>query len=59
MILVYFSSGGCVDDVLNNQTYHQFTSIIVITNLKGVMKNQDTKSSFFKIETIFTFRCFS
>ena len=25
MILVYFLSGGCVDDVVNNQTNHQFT----------------------------------
>ena len=30
MILVYFPSGGCVDDVVNNQTNHQFTSIIVL-----------------------------
>ena len=29
MILIYFPSGGCVDDVVNNQTIHQFTSIIV------------------------------
>ena len=29
IILVYFPSGGCVDDVVNNQTNHQFTSIIV------------------------------
>ena len=29
MILVYYPSGGCVDDVVNNQTNHQFTSIIV------------------------------
>ena len=28
MKLVYFSSGGCVDDVVNNRTNHQFTSII-------------------------------
>ena len=78
MILVYFPSGECVDDVVNNQTNHQFTSIIVehfmnsarvcwitsvrvctsvqttvgdmnTTNLKGVMKNQNIKRSFFKI----------
>ena len=30
MILVYFPSGGCVDDVVNNQTNHQITSIIVV-----------------------------
>ena len=30
MILVYFPSGRCVDDVVNNQTNHQFTSIIVV-----------------------------
>ena len=29
MLLVYFPSGGCVDHVVNNQTNHQFTSIIV------------------------------
>ena len=29
MILVYFSSGGCVDHV-NNPTNHQLTSIIVV-----------------------------
>ena len=29
MILVYFPSGGCVNDVVNNQTNNQFTSIIV------------------------------
>ena len=30
MILVYYPSGGCVDDVVNNQTNNQFTSIIVL-----------------------------
>ena len=30
MILVYFPSGGCVDDVVNNRTNHQFTSVIVV-----------------------------
>ena len=29
MILVYFPSGGCVNDVVNNQTNLQFTSIVV------------------------------
>ena len=29
MILVYFPSGGCVDDAVNNQANHQFTLIIV------------------------------
>ena len=29
MILVYFPLDGCVDDVVNNQTNHWFTSIIV------------------------------
>ena len=29
MILVYFPSGGCVDDVVNNERNHQFISIIV------------------------------
>ena len=83
MILVYFASGECVDDVVNNQINHRFTSVIVVhfmnsarvcwtirrtvfnvyvclrdintvgdtntTNLKGVLKNQDIKGSFFKI----------
>ena len=30
MILVYFPSGGCVDDIVNNRTNHQFTSAIVV-----------------------------
>ena len=30
MIMVYFPSGGCVDDVVNNRTNHQFTSTIVV-----------------------------
>ena len=30
MILVYFPSGECVNDVANNQTNHQFTSVIVV-----------------------------
>ena len=82
MILVYFASGRCVNDVVNNRTNDQFTSVIVVdfmnsarvcwtirrtifnvyvcsrdatigdintTNLKGVMKNQYIKSSFYKI----------
>ena len=27
MILPYFPSGGCVNDVVNNRTNHQFTSV--------------------------------
>ena len=30
MILVYFPSGGYVDDVVNNQAKYQFTSVTVI-----------------------------
>ena len=30
MILAYFPSGGCVDDVVNNRTNHQFISVIVV-----------------------------
>ena len=30
MILVYFPSGGCVDDVVNNRANYQFTSETVI-----------------------------
>ena len=29
LILVYFPSGECVDDVAKNKKNHQFTSIIV------------------------------
>ena len=29
MTLVYFPSGGCVDDVVNNEINHQHISIIV------------------------------
>ena len=29
LMILFFFSGGCVDDVVNNQTNHQFTSIIV------------------------------
>ena len=37
-MLVSFPSGGCVNDVVNNQTNYQFTSVIVIlfTNSAGV-----------------------
>ena len=30
MILVYSPLGGCVDDLVNNQTNHQFISVIVV-----------------------------
>ena len=30
MTLVYFPSGGCVDDAVNIQTNHQFTSFTVV-----------------------------
>ena len=30
MILVYFPSGGCVDDAVNNRANCQFTSVIVV-----------------------------
>ena len=30
MILVYFASGGCVNDVVNNRTNLQFTSVTVV-----------------------------
>ena len=36
MILVYFPSGGCVDDVINNRTNYQFTSVIAIHFMNGV-----------------------
>ena len=30
MILVYFPSGGCINDVVTNGTNHQFTLVIVV-----------------------------
>ena len=30
MILVYFPSDGCFDEVVNNRTNYQFTSVIVV-----------------------------
>ena len=30
MMLVYFPSCGCVDDVVNNRTNYQFISVIVL-----------------------------
>ena len=35
MILVYFRSGGCVDDVFNDQTNHQFTYVVVMHFMNG------------------------
>ena len=35
MKLIYLSSGGCVSDVFNNRTNHQFTSVIVIHFMNG------------------------
>ena len=83
-ILIYFASGGCVDDYVNNRINHQFTSSIVIhfmnsarvcwiikrtvfnvyvflnhswkyehNQSEDVMKHQDIKDSFFKIQAIF------
>ena len=30
MILIYFASGGCVNDIANNRINRQFTSAIVV-----------------------------
>ena len=30
MVLVYFTSGGCANDIVNNRATHQFTSAIVV-----------------------------
>ena len=35
MILVYFPSGGCVSDVINDRTNYQFISVIVIHFMNG------------------------
>ena len=35
MILFYFPSGGCVDDVFDNQTNYQFISAIAIHFMNG------------------------
>ena len=34
-MLVSYPSGGCVDDVVNNQTNYQFTSVILIHFMYG------------------------
>ena len=34
-MLVSFTSGGCVDDVVNNRTNYQFASVIVINFMNG------------------------
>ena len=34
-IPVYYASGGCVDDVVNNQANYQFVSVIVIHFMNG------------------------
>ena len=38
MILVYFPSGGCVDDVVNNRRNLQFTSVIVVHFMNSAQK---------------------
>ena len=35
MVLVYFPSGGYVDDVVNDRTNDQFTSVIVLHFMNG------------------------
>ena len=35
MILFFFPSGGCVDDVVNNRTSYKFASVIVIYFMNG------------------------
>ena len=35
MILIYFPSGGCVDDVVNNRENYKLTSVIVIHFMNG------------------------
>ena len=72
MMLVYFLSGGCVDDIVNNQTNHQFTSVILEHFMNSARVCWITKRTVFnvyscsnhikrsclKIKTIFLFRCF-
>ena len=41
MILVYFASGGCVDDVVNNRTNHQFTSVIVVHFMNNARASEE------------------
>ena len=36
MVLFYFASCGCVDDVVNNRTNHQFTSAIAVNFMNSV-----------------------
>ena len=35
MIMVYFPSDGCADDVANNRANYQFTSVIAIYFMNG------------------------
>ena len=49
MILVYFTSGGCVDDVVNNWTNHQFTSAIVINFMNSVTVSWIIKRAVFNV----------
>ena len=39
MILVYFPSGGYVDDVVNNRTNYQCTSVMACRSVLDYQKN--------------------
>ena len=46
MILFHVALGGCVDDVVNNQTNHQFTSAIVVHFMNSASVLDYQKSCF-------------
>ena len=34
MMLIYFASDGCIDDVANNRTSHQFTLVYFMNSAR-------------------------
>ena len=47
MILICFPSGGCVNDIVNNQINHQFTSAIVVNFMNSARVNLDYQKNCF------------
>ena len=49
MIMVHFASDGCVDDVANNPTNHQFTLVIVIHFMNNARARWIIKRTVFNV----------
>ena len=49
MILIYFASGACVDDVVNNRINHQITSVIVVNFMNSTRVCSSIKRSVFNV----------